>query len=138
MTHAPTVGSPTDVLARVLNGDAHALTELWELDDQTVADVWPQFGDPPVLTAASVVRVLRSLGSIDDELARRWATFMRIGQVPDPTRPTGPSIDVDFEAAVEEEIVDALACLNELGDAVDGTISDAKRAALIAALLEEP
>ena len=86
------------------------------------------------LGTEAVSVVLRRLGSgaIDGSRAQRWASFMQLGHVPlagaDPIEP----LDIDFEPDHEDEIADAIARLEEIGDRIDG---DPPTAAEIQALL---
>jgi hypothetical protein len=77
-----------------------------------------------VLQAGAVVRVLRSLGrpETDARLVQAWASFMRRGYFEGSPPPITP-IEIDFDESRDEAIAEAVARLDELGDAVDGTLS---------------
>jgi hypothetical protein len=80
-----------------------------------------------LLTRESVARVVGDLleGSITPAEAQRWALFMRWG-FPGNWVPEQPSamriklVDIDYELTSEDDIVDALSQLDQIGDLIDG------------------
>ena len=122
---------PRHPLTAVVAGDAVALEQM------AGSPLPPNPDEPLVLSAEAVVRVLEAFRDdrLDARLAQRWASLMRFGyrddaRAPGPVRP----VDIDFEQAKEDEIVEAVARLDELGDLVDGELHAPEIDELIAAL----
>ena len=93
-------------------------------------------GQSLTVTVASVRRVLSAMqsGAISPSDAQTWASFVRRGYMEGRTEPVSP-IEVDYDDRAEAEIVEVVARLDEIGDAVDGTPPDpAEVDALIASL----
>jgi hypothetical protein len=87
-------------------------------------------------TVASVVRGY-DLGEITQSEAQQWAELMRWGLVSAQAADAHPRFDIEYEAAHESAIVEALARLDELGDIIDGELRPGEAAQLLRAL-EEP
>ena len=89
---------------------------------------------PPLLDAAAVRRVLSGYaeGRVGREDAQAWASFVRHGYFAGPA--AGQPIDIEYAAAAEMPIVDAVGRLDELGDDIDGEIDADESASLLADL----
>jgi hypothetical protein len=76
-----------------------------------------------VVTRESVIAVLRALllGAASPSAAQCWASLVRRGyaKLEGPTRP----LDIEYDVSAEDEIVEVVGRLDQIGDAVDGTIS---------------
>jgi hypothetical protein len=119
------VDPAADALLDALGGDPSAIERAGAAAPERVADVATSLA-PLVLTRRSVTRVLTDLrdGLIVPELAQRWASFMRRGYFPRADASGMRPIDIDYED--ESAIVEPLSRLDELGDAIDGTMSVAE------------
>jgi hypothetical protein len=67
--------------------------------------------------------------------AQRWASSVRRGYVAGVHDGPVLPLDITYEAQYEDRIVEVLARLEEIGDAVDGALSDADVQHLIHSLL---
>ena len=73
-------------------------------------------------------------GELADAQVQAWASFIRRGYVASrDLRPLRP-IDIEYDPAWEELIVEVLARLEALGDLVDGNVSDDERGSMVEAL----
>ncbi|MEW6776849.1 MAG: hypothetical protein AB1405_11180 [Bdellovibrionota bacterium] len=90
-----------------------------------------------IVTPKIVLRVLRSLrdGMENPARVQAWASFLRRGFVSNPSakEPISP-IDIAFSSTFEDEIVEVLGRLDELGDLIDGNISEKELDGMIARL----
>ncbi len=86
-----------------------------------------------VLPAAAVGKMLTALrlGQITPDVAQSWASFVRRGYLAGADEQPLQPIDIQYDPAAEEEIVEAVSRLDELGDAIDGAIGSAESEALI-------
>jgi hypothetical protein len=112
-----------EALRTALNGDVASIITLERFTDAELSDA--ASGLTLMLSSAAVARVLGEYdkGRLADEVVQRWASFMRRGFL---TRTHGPvrPLDIDFEAAHEDAIVEALARLDDLGDIIDGELRE--------------
>ena len=124
-------------LVDVLCGQALAVPVFTVTDHDGLRGAAAQLGGPLLLTCETVVAVLQRLARDDFALAdaQRWASFVRRGYVAGQTE--GPITPLAI--AVDDRCVDAVAAavsrLDEIGDAVDGTVSAAELQDLIFGLL---
>lgn len=91
-----------------------------------------------VLTAAAVRDVLTALErqAARPDLVQRWAPFMRRGYIAGAhTGPIRP-LQIHYESRAESAIGEVIARLDEIGDVVDGEVSDAEITAMLATLPE--
>lgn len=81
--------------------------------------------DELAIRAKAVKRVLTDLLNrrISAEQAQTWATLVKRGYVATNAAPLR-RVSTHYDADQEDEIVEALSGLDELGDRVDGTIDD--------------
>jgi hypothetical protein len=91
-----------------------------------------------VVTKEGLLKVLVAFQrqSFLEDLVQRWASFIRrgyFGSSPAPRRP----LDIRYDDSAEQEIVEFVSRLDELGDAVDGTISGEELSKMIGALRGE-
>jgi hypothetical protein len=116
-----------DVLERAITGDMGAFAMV-RVQDHAVLIEAEGGKRPLVLTPAAVLRVLRSLqsGHLSPELAQAWASFVSRGYVarrPPAEGPIGP-LTIDWDRTAESAMADVLSRMDELGDAIDGTIDN--------------
>ncbi len=77
-----------------------------------------------------MLTALRS-GQIAPDVAQSWASFVCRGYFAGADEQPLQPIDIQYDPAAEEEIVEAVSRLDELGDAIDGAIGSAESEALI-------
>jgi hypothetical protein len=80
-----------------------------------------------VVTRAAAVAVLQGLdqGTCTPDEAQAWASFVRRGYKRREGSLIAP-IDIEYEEAFEDAIVEAVARQDEIGDLVDGDVSRAE------------
>ena len=124
-------------LSKAVNGDLAAFASLLTEPQHAIQEVSSEL-PPLVLTAEAVRKVLVALQRHDapPELAQRWGSFMRWGLIPDTTDEPAVPIDIRFDPSREDEIVEIVARLDELGDLVDGGLSTNEISAFIRTLDE--
>ena len=85
-----------------------------------------------VVSASGVASVLRQLraGTVAPEQAQSWASLVRRGWWAHGTY----VIHIDYDESCEDAIADAVGRMDELGDLIDGEISVAETATLLAEL----
>lgn len=117
----------SDDLRKTLEGDVPSFLRIAKLPHEALATK-----ERLVVEAAGVRRILLALqsGELVPEVAQRWASFVRcglfyVGHVP---------LDIEYEEAYEDAIVEAVSRLDELGDIIDGTIDEEEMAELLARL----
>lgn len=123
-------------LARVVAGDVERLQALkcYPLRDLSLAA--RSVGDALILTSATLAGVVDGLRArrLEGRAAQLWAAFLRWGLLPDDDRGAAEVIDIAFEAEREDQIVEVLARLDEMGDVVDGVLSDLDLEEMVAVL----
>jgi hypothetical protein len=129
--------SARQTLVAAVAGDLQAFTRLLA---QPPASIDAQTDSLPELTVTreGIIRVLVALQQKDasPELVQQWASFVRwgyFGSVEGHRRP----LDIQYDHSVEDQIVEVLARLDELGDVIDGDISDAEIQELIKSLMAD-
>jgi hypothetical protein len=93
----------------------------YELKREAVADVLRKYASGEILSGD----------------AQLWASFVRrgyLGQGKGPLRP----LEIHYDIAHEDQIAEAISRLDELGDAVDGTLDSEEALQLISALFTHP
>jgi hypothetical protein len=95
-------------------------------------------GQALLLTRHAVAGIVRGLqrGDISGAAAQRWASFVRRGYLSTAAtrRPIKP-LDIEYETQGENAIVEVLARLDSIGDAIDGEVPTDQEAADLLALL---
>lgn len=126
--------NPADV-ERVVGGDVTGVHAIRTASQDDLRSAWER-SSKPVLSAAAVRRVLHDLmtGEADPELVQMWGSFIMRGHLQSigPLRP----IDVEYEPRYEDQIIEAIAVLEQIGDLIDGDPSEAQLRQLIADLSE--
>lgn len=125
-----------DDLVRVICGDAQRIGLL--VDQADVARVAAGIPERQrTLTPIAVKVVLTALlhREVTPEQAQAWASFVRRGFIPVSAKDQSvPQIYIAYQEDHLDSIVDAVARLDELGDIIDGTISDSELQSLIGSL----
>ena len=120
----PDLVAALSALEQVLLGDPSALPLIAAVQHADLLEAAAK-STPLLLTGDAVAAVLTGIliGSITDEQAQRWASFVRLGFVPDGSSGPISPLDIIYEQSSEDAIVEAVARLDELGDAVDGVLT---------------
>jgi hypothetical protein len=89
-----------------------------------------------MLTSGAVRRVLYGVlsGDITPGVAQGWASFVRRGYIAGQSRSPILPIDITYEPETEDAIVEILARLDEVGDVVDGEVTDDEIRQMIASI----
>lgn len=113
-----------EALAHVANGDAQAITVLRRLGHAMLLNT-TDGAEPLVVTREATISVLRGLldGRLSPTQAQGWASFVRCGYLEGTTGPVQP-LPIDFESAWEDAIAEATSRLDEIGDLIDGEVSN--------------
>jgi hypothetical protein len=117
---------PQDLL-RIMEGDLAPLGRvLTTPHDQllSVVAAMPAL----IVEPGAVLRVVDALGrgEITAEQAQSWASFVRHGYAFQPSSGPIRPLPIDYQAAHEDDIVEVIGRLDELGDRVDGEIGSAE------------
>lgn len=122
-----------EVLYDAVHGDLEAFVHVSEQPHSIIRECSLALSEL-VLTPQSICNVLVALkrNEVSPELVQQWASFVRRGYVTHwPTveisiqenaRSVAP-IEIDYDLAFEEEIVEVISRLDEIGDIVDGDIT---------------
>jgi len=121
-----------------VHGDYHAFSRLLQQPQEVIEG---QAGNLPelVLTTQAVHKVLCALQrqEISPQLAQAWASFVRRGYVgnkdgQDSSLSTAVKpLTIVYDPKNEEQIVEVLSRLDEIGDLIDGTVTDDELALLL-------
>lgn len=131
-------------LRRALDGDATAVTELAAVGNVRLFDAWHRGGSPAlVVPRAGVVAILRGMldRTVSPKLARDWAFLVRHGCIGSWSRTPltddaagvveraeatvfGEELPIDWEPQFEEQINETTFRLDEIGDLIDGIVTD--------------
>ena len=92
-----------------------------------------------VITTTTICKVLMDLQQhrITAEQAQKWASFVRRGYVAYKQKGPIKPIEIDYDITVEDLIADVISRLDEIGDLIDGTISEEKLKMMIRQLSDE-
>jgi hypothetical protein len=124
---------PDDV-ERVVDGDLSGVAAIQAALQDDLQAAWNS-SSKPVLTAAAVRRVVNELvaGTAEPNLVQLWASFLMWGHLQTVGRPIRP-IDVEYESAYEDQIIEAIAVLEQIGDLIDGNPDELQLRQLVADL----
>ena len=111
-------------LARFIGGDLRYYASLAVAREDAVREAARTCGSLWV-TRATVARVLRALIAkrTDPEVIQGWASVVRWGLLWHPAHGMPITVDVAFDSEREEQLIDVVARLDEIGDLVDGIVS---------------
>jgi hypothetical protein len=128
--------SDRQILVAVVGGDLEAFAKLLQKPPAIIDGLSDSLSDLTV-TRESVLRVLLALQrrAAYPVLIQQWASFIRRGYFGTLEGHRSP-IEIQYEPSAEDQIVEILARLDELGDMVDGDITDAELAQMIQSLCD--
>ncbi|MGM1017314.1 MAG: hypothetical protein ACQEW8_07235 [Actinomycetota bacterium] len=123
---------------RVVRGDLEVVPILNAADPALVRGRSQALEGTLVVTAASVASVLQRLDerNVEPGTVQAWASLVRWGLLAGSSDHPAAPIDFEYEGRFEDEIVEVLGRLDELGDVIDGVVSAAEIRRLLD-LLEE-
>jgi hypothetical protein len=115
----------SDALTRVVNGDARAMSAIAGVDQDDLSKAAQSIPQGLVVTRAAAIAVLQDLdqGTCTPDEAQAWASFVRLGYVSGVGGGPITPIDIDYEEACEDGIVETVGRLDQIGDLVDGDVS---------------
>jgi hypothetical protein len=125
-------------LINTVHGDLGAFARLAEQPFSVVWGFEHGLADHAlVLTTASLRKVLTAFQrhEVSPDLVQRWASFIRWGFLPHDTEP-GKPIAIAYDPLAEDQIVEVIARLDELGDPIDGEIADDELVEMISSLAD--
>jgi hypothetical protein len=123
----------SDLLRSALTGDPSTVADLREVPHEQIRTATESIRC--VLGADAVRAVLSALRSGSAEAdVQAWASFMRRGYVEGSHSRGIRPIDIEYEPIAEDAIVEAISRMDELGDAIDGSMSIEEIDALTTAL----
>jgi hypothetical protein len=120
------------VLYAAVHGDLEAFAQVSKQPHDAIVECRLALSEL-VLTPQSICNVLVALkrNEVSPELVRQWASFVKRGYVTywstvqinmqENALPVAP-IEIDYDLAFEEEIVEVISRLDEIGDIVEGEI----------------
>ena len=130
------------LLASVIGGDATGIGALRRVPQSDIRAAARQV-DQLHVSRAALLRLLQAWnsGTVTTEQVRWWAIFVFLGGFPQDWSPSGwvasytaqtQPLEIDY---ADDDLVNEIVFrLKDLGDAVDGTISDKEREAMISDL----
>lgn len=114
-------------LEAVLRGEPTAMDRIVKTDQGAIQAAGSAIARPLILTREATSNVLKEMaaGRVSPALAQSWASFVRRGYVEGSSerQPILPLM-IDFEATGEDAISQAVSRLDEIGDVVDGQVSN--------------
>lgn len=112
-------------LTQVRKGDVFSLPVLMSFEHAALRDAATALGVPLVVSPGAVTAVLQGLdaGVFPPNLVQSWASFVRRGYIEDPNGGPVQPLNIDYEDAWEDAIVEAVSRMDEIGDIIDGEIS---------------
>lgn len=122
-------------LTDVLEGRVVSLRDLARAEPADVAEAGAELA-PLTLGSDAAAKVLTAYlsGRLSAEEAQGWASFVRRGYLAGTSVASVRPLDIEYEADAEDEIAEVIARLDELGDSVDGEISEEEGRQLLALL----
>ena len=95
-----------------------------------------------VVTPKAVRAVLLALQQqqVPPYLVQQWASFVRRGYFANPDGQPGPAtqpiapIDIEYDLSFEDQIAEIISRLDEIGDLIDGEVTDAEIAIMLQSL----
>jgi hypothetical protein len=111
------------LIAETVGGDLTAFRGLLEQEYARVERLADSLTDL-VVTKEGLLRVLVEFQqqTVPEDLIQQWASFVRRGYFGYSAAPIR-RLDIRYDDSAEEEIVEVVSRLDELGDVVDGEIS---------------
>ncbi len=123
--------SDRKILVAAVDGDIEAFAELVQRPPDGI-EAQKNSLQGLMVTRKAVARVLEALQQgASPGLVQQWASFVRRGYFGQAKGDRHP-IDIEYEASAEDRIADVVARIDELGDLIDGVISDDELAKMLA------
>lgn len=118
----------------IMTGDLSMIAEVACAPHVDVERAW-QVSKQHALTTSAVRHVLRQLldQTADPLTVRQWASFVMRGYLEVVGPPIRP-VDIEYEDPYEDEIVEALHYLDQIGDLIDGDVEPDRVRQLLATL----
>jgi hypothetical protein len=134
----PEAARVSRALQAVVDGDPAPLDFLATRGHEELVEAVTSLGSLTVRRAAAVAVLRRLLEkSITPRQAQQWASFVRrgyiAGRLGGPIRP----LDIAFDSGCEEAMADTISRLDEIGDVVDGDVTEGEARDLLRLLGED-
>ena len=133
-----------DLLRRALDGDTNAIAELAAVGNVRLFEAWHGGARPALIVPRDgVISLLRGMldRTVSPGHARDWAFFVRHGHLGSWSRTPiagdatgvieraeatvfGEELPIDWEPSFEDQINETTFRLDEIGDSVDGIVTD--------------
>jgi hypothetical protein len=128
-----------DALDRIVAGDATSLDKIATVEQSLILTVAQSRNEPLVVSRSAVIAVLVGLmeGTLSPSEAQAWASFVRRGFIANRSKGPIRAVGIEYEAAWEDAIVEAVGRLDEIGDIIDGEVTDDEALSLIRGLGEQ-
>jgi hypothetical protein len=119
----------TQLANRILsyvNGDLEAYAELKRHPQDELVASMASARIPLQVTATSLRTLLARYRTkeVDPESLQQWASFIRRGYFPSKSSEAVKPIPIAYEAEFDEPIADTVSRLDEIGDSVDGALTE--------------
>jgi hypothetical protein len=118
------------ILLAAVDGDLDAFEELVQRPPDRIE---AQANSLPglMVTKEAVARILEAMQQgASQSVVQQWASFVRRGYFAQAKGSSHP-IEIEYETSAEDRIADIVARLDELGDLIDGVISDDELAEML-------
>ncbi|SRR6266571_6418972 len=114
-----------DDLNKAVNGDFAAFSLLLNQPHRAIEQCRQTLPNL-ILTADGLRQVLLALleHRIDEGSVQKWASFVRRGYVAKAFKDPVAPIVIDYDSSAEELIAEIIARLDEIGDEIDGVVTD--------------
>ena len=118
-----------EALAQVVGGDPLALPLVASLSQADLLLAATLLHSPLVVTRRAAASVLKGYAgaTYSPQQVQAWASFVRRGYVASPSKEPIRPLDIEYEEAWEDAIVEVVSRLDEIGDLIEGevTVGDA-------------
>lgn len=118
-------------IAAIVAGDLNGLTMVKAADHPDLLDAAARL-PPLTISRPALAKVLKSWrsGHCNADDVQQWASFVRRGYIAGIRGAVRP-IDIEYDALDEDLIVEIIGRLDEIGDMIDGEVSDNEREAML-------
>lgn len=122
----------TQELIRTVGGDITAFEALRQNPNQ-LARLSSYSAPKLVVTLEAVRDVLSALrdGRVSPQQAQQWASFVRRGYIAGTTKGPVRPLKIEYDHVHEDAIIEIISRLDEIGDAIDGEVSDEELSAML-------
>lgn len=113
-------------LQAVIDGNFAAFERLKRQSNQTILENREKL-DELILTTGTLAHILNAYwrGELAPEILGEWASFIRWGSFmsPESERIRSVDINIEYDPSFEDEIIEIIGRLDEIGDIIDGEVN---------------